>query len=76
MLGQSTLISYHTEANGYIFFATGVHLLKALKEEKLTRHLKVGVGGENMWCTLTVNNNLPKIEDLVSIGTKVMFFVF
>ena len=24
MLGQSTLISYHTEANGYIFFATGV----------------------------------------------------
>ena len=24
MLGQSTLISYHTEANGYIFFAAGV----------------------------------------------------
>ena len=24
MLGQSTLISYHTEANGCIFFATGV----------------------------------------------------
>ena len=23
MLGQSTLISYHTEANGYIFFAAG-----------------------------------------------------
>ena len=27
MLGQSTLISYHTEANGYIFFAAGVSLL-------------------------------------------------
>ena len=26
MLGQSTLISYHTEANGYIFFAAGVCL--------------------------------------------------
>ena len=25
MLGQSTLISYHTEANGYIFFAAGVY---------------------------------------------------
>ena len=25
MLGQSTPFSYHTEANGYIFFATGVH---------------------------------------------------
>ena len=24
MLGQSTSISYHTEANGYIFFAMGV----------------------------------------------------
>ena len=24
MLGQSTLISYHTETNGYIFFAAGV----------------------------------------------------
>ena len=24
MLGQSILISYHTEANGYIFFAAGV----------------------------------------------------
>jgi hypothetical protein len=24
----------------------------------------------------TVNNNIPKFEGLVSIGTKVMFFVF
>ena len=28
MLGQSTLISYHTEANGCIFFAAGVHFLR------------------------------------------------
>ena len=27
MLGQSTLISYHTEANGCIFFATGVDFI-------------------------------------------------
>ena len=33
MLGQSTLFPYHTEANGYIFFATGVrqHLQGAFK---------------------------------------------
>ena len=30
MLGQSTLISYHTEANGYIFFATGVEVQQIL----------------------------------------------
>ena len=30
MLGQSTPISYHTEANGCIFFAAGVGLLRAL----------------------------------------------
>ena len=29
MLGQSTLISYHTEANGCIFFAAGVWVWKA-----------------------------------------------
>ena len=30
MLGQNTLISFHREANGYIFFATGVNSLKSL----------------------------------------------
>ena len=31
MLGQSTLISYHTEANDCIFFATGVDLIRLLQ---------------------------------------------
>ena len=28
-----------------------IHLLKALKE-KNTHYLKIGLGGENIWCTL------------------------
>ena len=31
-------------------------------------------GAMQISVSYTVNNNLPKIEDLVSIGTKVMFF--
>ena len=41
MLGQSTLISYHTEANGYIFFATGVAALiyNAINKQKMFRQV-------------------------------------
>ena len=36
MFGQSTLISYHTEANGYIFFAAGVgELMKTALQKPL-----------------------------------------
>ena len=29
-----------------------IHPLRALKDEKLTHYLKMGVGGENIWRTL------------------------
>ena len=33
-----------------------IHLLKALKEEKFTHYLKMGVEGENIWPTLYITN--------------------
>ena len=38
MLSQNTLISYHTEANGYIFFATGVIQKSNIMNEYLGRN--------------------------------------
>ena len=32
------------------------HLLKALKEEKLTQYLKMGVEGENIWPPLYIES--------------------
>ena len=42
MLGQSTLISYHTEANGYIFFATGVLLDLFVNRLVAKKHITLG----------------------------------
>ena len=41
MLGQSTLISYHTEANGCIFFASGVWNLSIEKTRGATKWLQL-----------------------------------
>ena len=39
LLGQSNLISYYTEANGYVFFAMGVYDHKKKDEKSNYNHV-------------------------------------
>ena len=42
-----------------------IHVLKALKVDKLTQYLKIGVEGENIWPSLYVNRVILSQDDMV-----------